>query len=887
MFKKILAVVLAVSVLLSMTVVGVHAEEVSAERTTKFENAVTLLEELGAIPQGSAYTFDSEITKGQFVEMLSKIIPVSDGTAEPVFADVPATHANFKVIQGFAEAGYIDGYAGSFEPDRAITYNEALYILMNTMGYGDFMNLVAAYPAGGWQLANQLEIKMKNKSAVAGDIFYLVYQALSTDMLAIDGMKQGSFIFKTDEGKTLLEQYHNIAVETGLLYNNGQISIKNQYPVEDGAIVVDDTIYDIDEACQILPGCEVDVFYDIDSYDAVCVVATAENEIVEIDSIDIEGFRDMKYDYLKDGAKKTLKIKDGTDIVINGQLVTDIVDEDMVPADGKVIAIDNGTTSGYSVIYVKDYVSFVVKSVSKENNFVKIYADAATGIDTVKANLEVNVPAIYDAEGNAIAAEDIEIGTVVSVMGVDDGDFLVADEIIVSTETVTGDVTRIYRDEKSSLLIDGVKYPVADSAEYILEGFAPQGNMTFYLDFMGNIVALDSEVSGAMAYGYILNAKLAYNDEGEQVVRVEVLSEIGSIINYFLDPERVYLNGERSEKFYDPEDVLSNFTTNINKVIRYDVNEDREIKKVDFPVSIESAEVPSIDNRLYISHPSAELYWRKSYKTFSTKVMVNENTVVFKVPERPEEAEDADYQVIRDVNKISDGRYIAEAYKVGKDSMTSNVIVLKQNFSNYSDSAAFYVVKNVEQELNQYDEITYSITLDGQSGEKVYTAKSAAVVENPHKSGNINDTYRAIVSGDIIRCLFDETGTMITDITICYQAEEDLTISVSEIGSYNWNDSSRVIAGYVYDMDDTLLSITTIGNIQAAEETGNVLTDTTSEKYAIDSFKIFKLEVTDMGVDVLEGSKADIKAYRTSDGEYSRVVAVTGSATGKVLFIVE
>ena len=48
-----------------MTVVGVHAEEVSAERTTKFENAVTLLEELGAIPQGSAYTFDSEITKGR------------------------------------------------------------------------------------------------------------------------------------------------------------------------------------------------------------------------------------------------------------------------------------------------------------------------------------------------------------------------------------------------------------------------------------------------------------------------------------------------------------------------------------------------------------------------------------------------------------------------------------------------------------------------------------------------------------------------------------------------------------------------------------------------------------------------------------------------------
>jgi len=886
MFKKIVSFILAVSVLLSLAVVNVHAEEVSAERVTNFENAVTLLEELGAIPQDSGYKFDSEMTKGEFVEMLSKIIPVGDGSQEPVFADVPATHANFKVIQGFADAGYIDGYAGSFGPDRAITYNEALYILMNTMGYGDFMNLVAAYPAGGWQLADQLDIKMKNKGAVVGDIFYLVYQALTTDMLAIDGMKQGSFIFKTEEGKTILEENRNIEVVTGILENNGQMTINSQFPVEDGVIIVDGESYDMEEVCMILPGCEVDVFYDIDTTEVVCVVATAENEIIEIDSANIDGFRNMKYDYNESG-KKTLKIKNTTDVVINGQLVTEIVEEDMVPANGKVIAIKNGTSTSVDVVIVKGYKSFLVKSVVKDNTKYTIYADEATGVDPVICYTETNVPVIYDAEGNILAIEDIKIGDVVSVMGTVDGSNIIADEIVVSNATVTGDLTTIYRGEEPSLVIDGVKYPVAASADYLFSALAPQGNMTFYVDFMGNIVALDSEVSGGMAYGYILNAKLAINDEGEQVVRVEVLSEIGSIINYYLCPERIYIDGERSVKYYNPEDVLSNFTANKNKIIRYDVNDEREIKKVDFAVAIEGEDEPTIDDRLYISHPSAELYWRKSYKTFSTKVMVNENTVVFKVPERPDEAEKTDYQVIRDVNKLSDGRYVAEAYKVGKDSMTSNVIVLKQNFNNYSDSAAFYVVKDVEQELNQYDEITYAITLDGQSGEKIYSAKTASVVENPHKSGNMSDTYRAIQSGDIIRCLFDETGAVITDITICYQAEEDLEISVSDIGSYNWNDSSRVIAGYVYDMDDTLMSITTLGNINAAIESETVLTDATSEKYAIDSFKVFRLEKTDMGVNVLEGSKADIKALRTSGGEYSRVVAVTGSATGKVLFIVE
>ena len=893
MFKKILAVVLAVSVLLSMTVIGVQAEEVSAKRTVNFENAVTLLKELGAISADETFTFDSQITRGQFVDILAKIIPVSDGAAEPVFPDVPASHKYFKVIQGFAEAGYIAGTGYSnFDPDRAIAFDEAMYMLFNTMGYADFMKLVGDYAAGGREIANRLDLDIKNKNAVAGDIFYLTYQALSTDMLAIDGMKQGSFVFKAEEGKTLLEQYYNIEVETGILYNNGQVTINAQYPVEEGVIVVGDSQYKIDEACKILAGSEVDVFYDIDSKEVVCVVATAENEIIEINSIDIEGFRNMKYDYKKDGANKTLKIQDGTDVVINGQLVTEIVDANMVPANGKVIAIDNGTTTGYSVIYVKSYVSFVVKSVSNENTFIKITSDAATGLNPVKANLEVNVPVVYDAAGNVISAEDIVFGDVVSVMGIDDGEYIVADEIVISNGVVTGDLTRIYHDDPTYLLLDGVKYPVADSALYILDSISLQGNMTFYLDFMGNIVALDSEVSGGMAYGYILGAKITDNEEGEQVVQVELLSEIGSIIKYNLNPERVYVDGVRSAKYYNPEDLLSNFTVNANKIIRYDVNENREIKKIDFPVSIEAAGDDTIDDRLYISSGASEYagYWRKTYKTFSTTIMADENTVVFKIPERPETAEKTDYQVIRDVNKISDGRYKVVSYKVGKNTMTSSVIVLKQNLENYSESEAFYVVKEVSQELDQYDEVVYSVTLDGQAGEKTYATKNASIVENPHASNNVNDTYRTIESGDIIRCKFDETGTIITDIVICYQTREGNPVSVSTLVSGgDWNYTNRVVAGYIYDMDDSLLSIASLANIQAVEESGSILLDTATEKYAIDSFKVFKLEITDAGVDVLEGSKTDIKSFRGTgySEECSNVVAVTGAATGKMLFVIE
>lgn len=887
MIKKIIAYILTVSMLLSMAVVNVHAEEVSAERVTRFENAVALLTSLGAISENETYTFETEITRGQFVDILSKIIPVSEGSTEPAFADVDATHKYFKVIQGFADAGYINGHAGNYEPDRAITYHEALYILLNTMGYADFMKLVANYAAGGMQIADRLDIDTKNKGAVAGDIFYLTYQALSTDMLAITGMKEGSFIFETDPEKSLLETYHNIEVDTGILQANGQVSINGQFSAEDGIVVVTDVAYKMDKNCSVLPGCEVDIFYDLDTKEAVCVVATEENEIIEINSADIDGFKNMRYDYKKNGASKTLRVRSGADIVINNVLATEIDEKAMVPDNGKIIAIDNGETTGYAVIYVKNYISFVAKSVVDGINKVTIYPAPDSGIKNVIANVEVDEPIVYDIDGSVASISDITLGTVVSVLGTENGaGEIVADEIVMSNGIVSGDLMSISRRDPITLDIDGVQYPLAATSEYILNGLRPQGNMTFLVDFMGNIVALDAEISGGMAYGYILGAKLAYNDEGEKVVSVKLLSEIGSIITYYLSPERVYLDDEKSDKYYNPEDVLSKFTSKINKLIRYDVNENREINKVDFAVSIESKGTPTINNRLFTSHPATDLYYRKTYKTFSTKVMVDENTVVFKVPERPEDALPSDYQVIRDVTKISDGRYNVEAYKVGNETMVASVIVLKQNLNTYSDSAPYFVVKEVTQVLDQYEDVTYSVLLDGQSGEKTYTVKSASVVEKPHKEGNMNDVYREIRSGDIIRCLIDATGTIIEDITICFQAEEGLAISTSGIGSYDWNDSARVISGEVYAMNDTLLSIVADGTLANADP-AVVLSDSASEKYMLDSFKIFKLEVTGMGVEVSTGSKNDIKAFRTSGGEYSRVVAITGSATGKVLFVIE
>lgn len=919
MFKKFIAYLLTVSVLLSMLVVNVSAadEGISAERIAKFENAVTLLTKIGAITDEDAFSFDTVISKGKFIDIMSKIVPVSDGSLVPVFQDVPSTHEYYKVIQGFADAGYINGNGGSFEPDRDITYNEALYIAMNTMGYKDFMSLVGAYPTGGWQIASQLNIKMKNKGAVAGDIFYMLYQALTTDMLTISGMNKDAFVFSNEDGESILEKYLDIEDTKGVLQSNGKVSLVGGRAAEDGVIIIDGVSYKTEEPCNILPGCTVDLFYDVETNDLVCVLAGSENTITEINSADIDGFMEDRYTYKVDGSNKRIKLSDETAVVKNNVLV-DVVpnDEFMEPENGKVILVDNGKGAGIDVVYINEYTSFVVKAVESDVTTITFKADTRYDIPNVVANTENDVTAVYDAEGNNVLIEDINIGTVISVMGnVVDG-VIAAEEIVISNGIVTGALTTIYSGEPAYLVIDDEKYPVATSAiapEYkdvFLGTVSPQIDMTFFVDFMGNIVALDDAVSGSMAYGYLLSAEMGTNENGDDCIIAEIFSEIGSIIKYKVSTKRIFVDGVPSEgKSLDFETLdkvyLPKFQASINKLVRYDVNNDRELNKIDFAKSITDTQgEPTVDDRLYCSVSAlgggdgfTQFYGSK--KAFGDKVHVDDDTIIFKLPDVMEDSDETEYKVIRSIGGLKDGRYGVEAYKLGRDMMYAKVVVLKELLtpSLSADHIGNMIVKKITQVLNEYGESTYSITLIGMNGEKTYVTKNERVAQYPicldgqptAKNPTTNEPApRMIVPGDIVRCYLTEDETSIAQIAVCYDIRK-AGMPVVDSSVTNWvSDNGTLGNGFVYAMDDKRIGIST-GEMP---EVGTALEDDKFSTYLLNSFKIYKVLTTGVGTnrvarDIVPADASDIKSFKINGTNCSRVVALSSRGTGQMLFIIE
>ena len=88
------------------------------------------LEEFGALTfWGSVLDANKGITRGEFVKLISGMIPKKEAQA-PVFADVPESHAYYNEIILAAKAGLVNGYPdGTFLPDNTLKRSEIVTIL--------------------------------------------------------------------------------------------------------------------------------------------------------------------------------------------------------------------------------------------------------------------------------------------------------------------------------------------------------------------------------------------------------------------------------------------------------------------------------------------------------------------------------------------------------------------------------------------------------------------------------------------------------------------------------------------------------------------------------------------------------------------------------------
>lgn len=113
---------------------------------------------IGGFPDGT-FKPDQTVTRAQLATMLVNMHKTStSANAGSNFTDVPKSHWAYSQVSAAAFAGFISGYSdGSFKPENAVTYNEALTMIVASLGY-KMSDLGGTYPTCFTDKAKQLGI---------------------------------------------------------------------------------------------------------------------------------------------------------------------------------------------------------------------------------------------------------------------------------------------------------------------------------------------------------------------------------------------------------------------------------------------------------------------------------------------------------------------------------------------------------------------------------------------------------------------------------------------------------------------------------------------------------------------------------------------------------
>ena len=455
--KKVIALVCVFALALTTVAFGATYSDV-AEDSAYYE-AVETLNKLGIVTGYEDGTFKPEdgVTRAEMAALIARIQGYGEtakAAASTGFADVPASHWASGYIANAAGMGIINGYGdGNFGPEDPVLYEQAVKMVMATLGYTPFAEKNGGYPTGYLAAAQRYNVSLAVANAAVGSeanrgtVAQLLENALDTPLMIQAGWNtNGEVEYKIAEGeittdfvydssipgyvpvtttkgyKTLMSENLGYVKIRGILYANDCTSVygtKSIDTTEESTVwinVVDNygtenkkylagnatgdrefLVGDID--VDGLLGRSVIAYVKANAKDdfellSIAVDTNRNDELViALDQYAGYDSTDVEIDYYKDGANATTGVDvAGADVVFNnvgGYAVEDMDDMINTLNGGNITLIDNNEANGYDVAIVKMAATGVVEEVGSKA--VTLKNDAAlVGGSMSKINLNID-----------------------------------------------------------------------------------------------------------------------------------------------------------------------------------------------------------------------------------------------------------------------------------------------------------------------------------------------------------------------------------------------------------------------------------------------------------------------------------------------------------------
>ncbi len=673
-----------------------------------FENLL-FLEKLGILSgyEDGSYRPGEKVSRSAFTASIIKFMNMSDRCGDcsgyTYFNDVEKDSWYAPYVNMAVSCGIVDvNDEKMFYPDRPVSNEEALKMLVCVLGYGQYAEAVGGWPLGYISVAGDIKLdrNISKSEFTRKSLVHILKNALDAPMFIQQSFGENITYSK---GESALWHFYKLKSVTSMLTDNGITALTGESRVSSGEVILGQERYSCKNAdIKDLLG------HTIKAY------TNNENEIIHFTD-ETEDIFKMSADEIEDFDNNIIKSKTAkinvtpdTRIIYNGEFLAAVGDINLAnyrPSDGEIKIIG----SPAKVVFIKNYEVLVTAG---GGVFDKCVYGRFTGEHILNLDACSFVKIVRDGEETADTSYNVD--EVLQIARSSGGKYA---EIIITTDAVIGTVTSIGENE---LRIDGRMYETAPHYSLTLQMQSGESGY-FYQDRNGRIVWGDKKSSPYDNYAYVIKSKLKEDIVCE--TEIKLFTENGKTEIYTLDA-----------RVSPPAD---------GTVIKYSLSTDGKINKIE---------------TLEDDYSGTSLYHND---VFSSLYNMTADSVIFVIPE--DKAFDEGYMMRKKDFLRATKRYNIELYDVNADYHTKLAIV-HQNGSDLSELTnytAINIIAKTAKILNASGDEVYLLTLGDGRQVKISSREVDDITSAPYCKNKILHTGmqgNSIVPGDILQFGLDENG---------------------------------------------------------------------------------------------------------------------------------
>lgn len=788
-----------------------------ANTASSYDDAIKVVLDLNLVTIDDT-SADNTIQRRDLAEIAVKMLGTTSKikAKDTVFKDVAKSEAKSGYIQSAYDLGIFNGYFdGNFQPFEAITYNEAVKVMVSVAGYKEYAERKGGYPYGYIYVAKETDItkglSVKGDNVVSfGNLCKMIRNTLETKIMAEVGISGTDIDYAVSGGERLLESSFDMTLVEGRITADYLTELTGKSNLDKNEIKIEDSIYrtNVDNIHKYL-GKNVVCYADKNDNIITFYEQSNKNDEIVIYTKDIVDISAKEIKYKQDGGRqKSVSIYDDADFIYNGCAKVAWSYADIPLKNAEIRLLDSNGDKKYDCLFVDRYVNLIVdKYVAEDEAF--IFKGAPSGYERISLSEDDGIKYyLSDADSNTVPAEDVQSSDILSVSKSIDGKVFILKH---SSKRIEGVCTA--KDE-DSIDIDEANYKIDpqinESSKYGIVKFDKKG--LFYINYCGEVAAVEYDSLLLRNYAYLI--EICKDKKGIKDENYIKVFDKDAQFKYYKLSEKLKINGTKKTDNAIYEDYkFYSMGAAVAQLITYEKNSEDIITEINSAKSAADFSEEERELNFTLSDNLSSVQYRAgNMHMFASRYFVTDNTFIFVVPDDLDEEEN--FHIIQKKNLYGDRTYEkVKIYDVDANSKVSAAVMGFTDLFFESATPALGVIAEIRYGFDENGEDAVKLTVNASATpvslvvpDDLYAAvPSTAIIDMTKEASDFTDhsvsgtdyiSPRKLKKGDVIQYVNDTKGK-VSSIYLVYRAGTDIPKEVMGSGAPSKN-NAYAIKYYTY-----------------------------------------------------------------------------------------